>query len=396
MAKKIKFESFVFRVLAEAAKARSLLPEPARAAWDAFVNGLEFQYRNGKATVSTGRGGDLEFSLGLAELYVRGDDPRHVEAQRNRGLLEAADCVEAGNAVVFRGILEVVCAQAGIALPAGCVTATRNAQRNAVEEAFHDEWASTVDLGAIDVRKASEACTSPELRQIRRSVGELRGKRLLDVGCGLGEASVYFAMEGAEVTSIDLSQAMLDATTRLARRNGVEVRTHKASAEDTNLSPGERFDVIYAGNLLHHVDIEATLRQLKPHLAVDGVFVSWDPLAYNPVINVYRRLAADVRTPDEHPLRWKDIRCLRREFAKVETHYFWLTTLVIFVWMAVAQRRNPGKERFWKSVVDEADRWRPLYQPLSRIDTVLLKCMPPLRLLCWNVVIVARAPLKVP
>ena len=82
----------------------------------------------------------------------------------------------------------------------------------------------------------------------------------------------------------------------------------------------------------------------------------------------------------------------RREFGSVETAYFWLTALLIFVAMALLQRRNPNKERYWKSVVAEAEQWSPLYRPLSRLDALLLKALPPLRLLCWNVVILAKDP----
>ena len=244
----------------------------------------------------------------------------------------------------------------------------------------------------MDVRQISEACTSPEIRYIRAMLGDLNGKRLLDVGCGLGEASVYFAMEGAQVTSVDLSHGMLDATNRLAHLHGVNVRTHKSAVESLGLPADERFDVIYAGNLLHHVDIPATIRRLKRHLTKDGVFVSWDPLAYNPLINVYPRFA----TTSGHRTSIRS-RCAIFGYSAgksqdVQTRYFWLTTLVVFLWMAVGQRRNPNRERFWKAVVKESEQWKPLYNPLSKLDAVLLKLFPPLRLLCWNVVIAARLP----
>jgi SAM-dependent methyltransferase len=200
-------------------------------------------------------------------------------------------------------------------------------------------------------------------------------------------------LQGAIVTAMDLSQGMLDATTRLASRYGVQVRTHKSAAEDTALEASDLYDVIYAGNLMHHVDIASTLRLLKRQLAPGGQLVTWDPLAYNPVINIYRSIATDVRTTDEHPLKWKDIRLFHREFRSVTTAYFWLTTLLVFVVMAVLQRRDPNKERYWKSVVAEADTWAPLYVPLSRLDALLLRVLPPMRLLCWNVVIVAKDPI---
>ena len=258
------------------------------------------------------------------------------------------------------------------------------------EREFHDNWAESEQLDDIDVVLANEVCTAPEIRHIMKSLGDIRGKSLLDVGCGLGEASVYFAMKGAEVTAMDLSPGMLQAAQSLAERNSVTLKTHQASAEDVFLKPDQMFDIIYAGNLLHHVDLEETIQRLTPHLRDGGVFVSWDPLAYNPAINVYRRMATEVRTPDEHPLTLSDLRRVRRSFGSVDFKFFWLTTLVVFGAMFLFQRRDPNKERYWKAVLKEADRWAPIYRPLEALDRVLLALFPPLRLLCWNVVIIAR------
>ena len=261
------------------------------------------------------------------------------------------------------------------------------------EREFHDAWAESEDVEKIDVLRSNEVCTAPEMRYITSRLGNIKGKRLLDVGCGLGEASIYFALLGAKVTSSDLSQGMLDATSRLAKANKVSVKQHIASAEDMQLPPEEKFDIIYAGNLLHHVDINETITRIKPHLATGGMFVTWDPLAYNPAINAYRMMATETRTPDEHPLKWSDIKLFHKNFGSVETKYFWLTTLLIFVIMALAQRRNPNKERFWKVVVQEGEKWSWLYRPLEKLDCLLLKIFPPLKLLCWNVVVVASNPL---
>jgi hypothetical protein len=62
--------------------------------------------------------------------------------------------------------------------------------------------------------------------------------------------------------------------------------------------------------------------------------------------------------------------------------------------MVAVQGRNPNRERFWKKVLDEADHWAWLYRPLERCDRALLKVLPFLRPLCWNVVIVGRTPLR--
>lgn len=120
----------------------------------------------------------------------------------------------------------------------------------------------------------------------------------------------------------------------------------------------------------------------------DGVFVSWDPVAYNPIINIYRAIATKVRTADEHPLRMRDIRAVSSHFEKTERHWFWYSTLLIFMLMAAVQFRSPNKERFWKKVVEESDSWAWLYRPLAAFDRVVPQGGSPfLRPLCWNVVV---------
>jgi SAM-dependent methyltransferase len=229
------------------------------------------------------------------------------------------------------------------------------------------------------------------MRYVRKVLGELKGRTLLDIGCGLGEASVYFALLGAEVTATDISPGMCDTARRLAEHNGVKLSTYVSAAEDFGLPDNCKFDIIYTGNLLHHVDIATTMRRIVKLLNPNGMFVSWDPVAYNPVINVYRRRAMQVRTVDEHPLRLCDIRLIQSHFRESHTRWFWLTTLLIFCVMAIVQRRDPNKERYWKKIVEEADRWAWLYRPLEFLDNLLLT-IPFLRSLCWNVVIVGRGP----
>ena len=392
MPKKIKYESFKYRFLM-AAHELSFQPTGGQGQpWKIFLGSLNVAYMDGAVRVSWGAdtGQEVEFALGEPRFYVRGDSVPVVRKQVEAGMLNREDPVKLSNEAYFRESV------ARVAQFAGYLTERQvesmKSERYGKERTFHDAWAEGEDPRKIDVRNSNEACTAPEMRYITQRLGALQGKRLLDVGCGLGEASVYFALNGAEVTSSDLSPGMLTATECLAQVNGVRVMPHLAAAEDMQLTADQRFDVIYAGNLLHHVDIGETLARLKPHLAPDGMLVTWDPLAYNPVINVYRAIATEVRTPDEHPLKWGDIKTFKRHFEIVETRYFWLTTLVIFVVMAIVQRRNPNKERFWKVILQEGDKWRWLYRPLEILDGVLLNLIPPLRLLCWNVVVIARGP----
>jgi 2-polyprenyl-3-methyl-5-hydroxy-6-metoxy-1,4-benzoquinol methylase len=393
MPKKIKFESFKYRFLIVAQGYSHYLMVADLPPWEDFINSLEFVYENGGVCINwkLGKPGALSLPLDEARFYTRGDSDQHIKRQRELGLVNTEDPVKLSNAAYFRELVARVAQLAGYQNFENEMTKSQT--RLEAERQFHDAWASSENVQNIDVCKSNEVCTAPEMRYIVKRLGNIRGKNLLDVGCGLGEASVYFASLGANVTSSDLSKGMLDKTCQLAQFNHVQVNPHISDAEDLRLPDDAQFDIIYMGNLLHHVDIDATLSRIKRHLTPNGMIVSWDPLAYNPAINIYRLIATDVRTADEHPLKWADIRLFRKHFKHVETRYFWLTTLIIFLIMALVQRRNPNKERFWKIVVQEGDRWSWLYRPLEMVDRLLLKVIPPFRLFCWNIVIIARYPI---
>lgn len=258
------------------------------------------------------------------------------------------------------------------------------------EETFHDKWAQIEDAKKIDVKLINEAITAPEMRFITNKIGEFKNKKILDVGCGLGEVSIYFALKGGLVTALDISSEMLKNTAELAQINQVEVKTHLATAENFNFPESEKFDVIYIGNCLHHADINLTMKNIMAHLKKDGIFLSWDPIAYNPIINLYRLIATKVRTPDEHPLKLKDIKFIKNNFEKSEVNFFWFTTLLVFILMFFFQFKNPNKERYWKTVIYESKKWEWIYKPLEKIDKIILNLFPPLRLLCWNVVIYGK------
>ena len=257
------------------------------------------------------------------------------------------------------------------------------------EESFHDEWAASVDLEQVLVDESFEACTAPECRWLMEQLGDIAGKRILDLGCGIGEAAVYFAKHGAHVTASDLSAGMLRVAARLAARHGVCLETAKCSATDVSL-PDETFDIVYAGNLLHHVEIEPTLREVHRLLKPGGVFVSWDPIKHNPLIKIYRRVAADVRTRDEHPLAMRETRTFRQIFRSVRYECFWLFTLWIFLRFLLIERVSPNKERYWKKIIIEHERLEPIYRRWARVDRWVLRAFPFLKRFCWNIALVCE------
>ena len=255
------------------------------------------------------------------------------------------------------------------------------------EEDFHDKWAGAMNIDEILVDEFFEACTAPENRLILSRLGDIKGKKILELGSGAGEGAVYFAKQGAAATATDISAGMLRVAEKLAQKHNVKIDTKQCISTALPFEDGT-FDVVYAANLLHHVDIEATLKEARRVLKKGGTFVSWDPLIYNPAINYYRKIATKVRTEDEHPLRMKDIDAAKRVFSKVRTEFTWFLTLLIFVKYFFIDRIKPNSERYWKKIIVEHEKLSGLYNRLEKADKILLDVLPFMKRFCWNVVII--------
>jgi SAM-dependent methyltransferase len=253
------------------------------------------------------------------------------------------------------------------------------------EAAFHDAWAGSTPIGDVLVRECFEAPTALENRFILSRMGNLKGKRLLDIGAGLGESSVYFALQGAQVTITDISPGMVQTGRELARRHGVEVEGIVSEAEDLGVA-AETFDFVYIANTIHHVrDRDALFQKIHRALKPGGRFFSYDPLAYNPAINVYRRIATEVRTEDEKPLRVADLQLARKYFPNVRHREFWISTLLLFVKYYSVDRVHPNQDRYWKRILRETPESLHWWKPLRAIDAALTR-LPLMRWLAWNIV----------
>lgn len=261
------------------------------------------------------------------------------------------------------------------------------------EAAFHDEWAESTPVEEINVFEAFEAPTAPENKFMIEKMGDLKGKKLLDIGAGLGESSVYFALKGAQVTTSDISQGMVNKAIELGKHHGVKLEGLVAAGETIDVEEGT-FDIVYIANTIHHVTdkramYEQVLRALKP----GGWVFTWDPIAYNPVINVYRKMAMDVRTEDEEPLTFKDVDILGEYFENVEHREFWIASLAIFLKYYLIDSVQPNDDRYWKRIFKEDPKKLWWWKPLAKMDTVLGR-IPLVRRMAWNMVMYGQKPAK--
>ncbi len=83
-----------------------------------------------------------------------------------------------------------------------------------------------------------------EIPAMRELMGDVRGLRVLDAGCGFGSNSIYCAQQGASVTAIDISETMVGLARKEAAEAGVEVDFMVQDVTDMRDVPSDAFDLV--------------------------------------------------------------------------------------------------------------------------------------------------------
>jgi SAM-dependent methyltransferase len=96
-----------------------------------------------------------------------------------------------------------------------------------------------------------------------------RGKRVLEIGCGLGTDTINFARAGASITAIDLSERSLDLARTRAEVFGVADRIRFLQADGERLSSVVEpapYDLVYSFGVIHHSPHpDRILREIRAH-----------------------------------------------------------------------------------------------------------------------------------
>ena len=204
--------------------------------------------------------------------------------------------------------------------------------RRTSEIVFHDKQASdraeTFRAGGVELRFDDAAYLDHEtwMRPAFAKLGDLRGKSVLDYGCGHGMAAVVLARAGANVTAFDLSLGYVAEARERAAANGVNVTCTVADGEELPF-PDAEFDAVWGNAILHHLDLARAGRELFRVMKPGVIAVFCEPWGGNPALALARRFLpypGKDRTPDEIPLTRRDLAPLRAVFPIVECEGFQL------------------------------------------------------------------------
>ncbi len=240
-------------------------------------------------------------------------------------------------------------------------------ERYTIERAKWDAHAGTTSEAITPPRPgedfASFAKRDSLLPGIAEFLGDLRGQRVIEYGCGLGKLTVLLARSGAHVSAFDLSEQSIEVARRRAQMTGVEDRiTFQVSAGEQLPYDDGAFDIAVGKAVLHHLDAEAGARELARVLRPRGRAAFSEPLGTNPVVQFVRDY---VPYPHKHE-RGADIPLRRSD---------------IDAWMApFSEARLQGVQLF--SMVERGLGFHQKLPVLREYDRLLLKRWPQLWPLC--------------
>ena len=117
-------------------------------------------------------------------------------------------------------------------------------------ERFSADWFNEVDRRFIFAHRLFAHDERPFGRII--PFDAIRGRRVLEIGCGMGLHTEKLVRAGADVTTIDISQTSIDATARPdGDRRGLKADVRRMDAEMLEF-PDASFDFVWSWGVIHH------------------------------------------------------------------------------------------------------------------------------------------------
>jgi SAM-dependent methyltransferase len=137
-----------------------------------------------------------------------------------------------------------------------------------------DHYASTYQAGA---RLPTDVVHfGPDLpdETTLRLLGEVKGRRVLDLGCGGGQAAIACAKQGASVIGVDFSAEQLAIARRLCEQEAVKVELRHGDLADLAFLSSDSVDLVFSASALDYIeDISRVFRQCHRVLKVGAPLV---------------------------------------------------------------------------------------------------------------------------
>jgi SAM-dependent methyltransferase len=205
-----------------------------------------------------------------------------------------------------------------------------------------------VDRAQIDRYRNPPPDTPFALEYAFHLLGDIRGRTVLDLGCGTGENIIPLVERGARVIGMDISPDLIALAQKRLDDAELEATLEVGSAYDTG-QPDESVDLIFCIALLHHLDIGRAVDEMLRILAKGGIVILKEPVRFSRAYAFLRGMlpAREDVSEFEHPLTREEVTAMTRRFEVREVRYFRLPFIPLVC----------GMLPFIKFAAWKVDRW---------------------------------------
>ena len=208
----------------------------------------------------------------------------------------------------------------------------------------------------------------PIFEYVFGEVGDLRGKRVLELGCGEGGTSVLLAKRGASVVGIDLLDFRLDAARERVAQHKVGDAVQFALMDGMQLGFDDNtFDLIISKSVLVFTDHAVLARECYRVLKPGGKAIFIENMQSHPAIQLYRKLFLRY-SANLHYFSIGDIENMRQYFDHIQHREFHILAIGALVWQKVFGLKS---------------LYQITFRGLGACDKRLLKWFPRLNQFCW-------------
>ena len=199
------------------------------------------------------------------------------------------------------------------------------------EKAFHNQE-KDVSKKAYNFKKLfKNYFLNPSLVEMEDYLSQVKNitnKNVLDFGCGYGKDFDDLLLKNNTLTGIDISELYIKHCTKYCTEKFPGKKFHFFAMDAHDLKfEDESFDLIIGRGILHHLDFNIALKEIKRVLKKNGEAYFQEPLGDNFLLKLFRLITPNLHTKDERPFYKSDLVNLEKDF-EIEFKYYGMFSFI--------------------------------------------------------------------